>query len=350
MIWPVTVITKRFDFLAGSNTGFGRPAWSWHVRLHPTGFLSRKEHAHEIALSFIRLDAGIAARCRQCRAGEDDPNVYVGSVITGYSGNIYYDQSGSSYTHESVSIGPFTGSSISSGSGSILHGDLFCVDLWNGQHPGVTDYGMTLGTTSSLAATIPHGVTYDGNLVKDFNYLGYVFNTLYGAGNNSTAMASLQLAIWELIDTGPQGATSYSTTLNTDASSIRGLLTSSGSISLGGATLYGENSTQYTNGQQYTAEIFYTSGSGQNLMSWTADPTAVPEPSSMAIAALGGARDDRLRREAEASLKLASLRRDDSIVPSRPAGVGPSGALSPACPSHATQDRIAGSDPVPRFP
>ena len=236
----------------------------------------------------LLLVAGSAAQA------QDDPNVYVGTVNTGYTQNITYDIDRHSYDAqtESVSIGPFTGSSISSGSGSILHGDLFCVDLWNGQHQNTTDYGMTLGTTSSLAATIPSGVTYDANLVKDFNYLGYVFNALYGAGNlsnnyNATAMASLQLAIWELIDTGPHGATSNSTTLNTDASSIRGLLTSSTSIILGGATLYGENSTQYTSGQQYTAEIFYTCSSGQNLMSWTTDPTAVPEPSSMAIAALG---------------------------------------------------------------
>ncbi len=227
----------------------------------------------------LLLAAGSAVRA-QTKLDVADVSGGVVTVIT-------YDTSGSTTNSAMVNIGPFQTSTVVSGPGSILDGALFCVDLWHGQNPG-SNLLYNLEPASYLAGTTPSGVTSDSNLVADLNYLGYAYNALYAAGNDATAAAALQLVIWKMVDTGPTGATSNTSTLNTDAANILKLLTGgsndTGSLSLGGATLYGIASSQYASAQQYTTEIFAIDGSNeQNLASWA----PVPEPSTMAIAALG---------------------------------------------------------------
>jgi len=215
-----------------------------------------------------------------------DITVHVGSVNPSNTSYITYDDSVNNGNHttpptstENVYVGPFTGSSTS-GTGAIpvLNGGLFCVDLWHDQNQSTTNLS-TVGSTANLAATFPSGVPSATNLVNDLNYLGYVYNTLYHGGNNSTAMAALQMSIWQLVDTR---LTYTNTGLSTDVGLITLLLRGATTETVEGVKLlgYGQTGTM-----GYTAEVLYVDrvkSSGQNLLTW-----CVPEPSSMAIAGLG---------------------------------------------------------------
>ncbi len=192
-----------------------------------------------------------------------------------------------------IPVGPFptTITANSSPPQSLLNGVTFCVDLWHTQANG-SGFNYNMGTVTNLISSIPGGVSYDSHLSADLNYLGYVWNVAYQAGDHAADAAAIQLAIWRLIDEGPSGVTTSNTTLNNDAGLILKLVTNgldaSSSVTLSsGLVLHGITSSQYLSASQYTAEYFMRNGvqTEQNLLSWA--PVSVPEPSSMAIAGLG---------------------------------------------------------------
>ncbi len=234
-----------------------------------------------------------------------DPTVNVGNVTSGVTSNITFDVGNSGlsqnagfgqHTDFTLPTGPFTGSTVGS-PGTILNGDLFCIDLWHGQNPGAVQ-NMNISTVAALASFITgtEGVNVDPNLAAKLNYLGYVYETVYqgtsGTARNNASAAD-QLAIWGLIDTGPHGGFSASgiSTSNaaTDYSKIQTLLGGTGPQTIEGVTVQAYGAAGTTG---YSAEVYLipsqgagTNSGGQDFLTWTA--VAVPEPSTMAIAGLG---------------------------------------------------------------
>lgn len=217
---------------------------------------------------------------------QDDPTVNIGTVTTDIVSHITYDDplggSGSPpTTTEAVAVGPFTGSSTIPAT-PLLDGALFCVDLWHNQNQGVTYQGTEYGVSSVTTAAVAEGVSSNSNIENLVSYLGYVYNAVVQAGNDAAAAAAIQITLWQLVDAGPHGVTFTNAGLVADVNTIQSLMSGT-TETLGGTTILGYGNPGVT---QYNVVVFVPNSGqpGQVLVGWV----ATPEPSSMAIAAVGG--------------------------------------------------------------
>jgi len=231
----------------------------------------------------------------------DNVSVTIGGAIPSTTATYTFDNGLNNTSTGSGLVGPFFTDGVhastvydttTSTSIPVLNGALFCVDLWHEQtYPA--NYSGTTGTVGQLETRISPFATYDSNLGNKLNYLGYVYNQAYTAyGNNSNLVAAIQLVVWSLIDTGNLGggggfsltATNPGTAL-TDYTAIKGLFGSSGQQTIDGVSFYGFLSSNSAV-TAYQAEFFLVDRptyTGQDTMTWA----LVPDPSTMAIAALG---------------------------------------------------------------
>jgi len=208
----------------------------------------------------------------------------------------------------------------------------FCIDLYhnvsNGQtttsNPGWVNVAGAQGFGATTAGTtgtpVPNYSGYTTDFGSKLNYLGYVFGQLQAAHSGDTyLLGAVQLAVWTLLDvkfsasgekagmasdltaimtliggTGANGAAATQFYTDNGTSAGASLMLTGGSAIAAYSTTASGHYSSY-GGQVLVVHSNFNDGGGdtiQNIVTWghgfPTPPLSSPEPSSFALAGLGG--------------------------------------------------------------